>query len=107
VTDKDKSFLSKIKKKGQEQLVPGDKMFLYGSKARGTDNPMSDWDILILTKEQHTENDSFEKYIYPLVLFGQINNEDISVITYSQKEWENNKCSPFYQNVMRDRIQLI
>ena len=103
----DKSFLSKIKKKGQEQLTPGDMMFLYGSKARGTDNSMSDWDILILTKEQHKDNDAFEKYVYPLVLFGQINNEDISVITYSQKEWEDNKYSPFYQSVMHDRIQII
>lgn len=98
-------FITQIKKEASSILQKGDTMFLYGSRARGDNHVYSDWDLLILTRDMD-ENDAFEKYIYPLVLFGQKNNQEISVITYSQKEWEDRKATPFYQNIKNDKIQL-
>ena len=82
-------------------------MFLYGSRARGDENPSSDWDIIIITKNDKNERESFEQYVYPLVLFGQMNNEELSVLTYTTKEWEERRITPFYQNVMKDRKRII
>lgn len=102
-----KSFLDKIQEHARTILEEEDRMYLYGSRARGDNNDSSDWDIMIITSKTHSEEDSFEKYTYPLVLFGQINKQDVSVITYSLQEWENRKGLPFYGNVMEDRKRII
>lgn len=102
-----KSFLDKIQEHARSILEKEDRMYLYGSRARGDNNDSSDWDIMIITSKTHSEDDSFEKYTYPLVLFGQINSQDVSVITYSLQEWENRKGLPFYGNVMEDRKRII
>ena len=100
-------FLSQIKNRALRQLEPGDKLYLYGSRARGDNNPDSDWDLLVITKKRYSNAQSFDKYIYPIIHFGQEKQQEISVLAYSTPEWESLKSSPFYTNVMNDRIIVI
>ncbi len=46
------SILSSIKVSVQ-QVVPGAKVLLFGSRAHGVTTEESDWDILVLTKDKH------------------------------------------------------
>ncbi len=100
------TFLTQIKAKASRLLTPEDQLFLYGSRARGDNDEYSDWDILIITRNKYTNDEQFEKFIYPLTLYGQEHNQEISVITYSKEEWEANNTSLFYKNVTKDRIRL-
>lgn len=100
-------FLLEIKHTALSVLDKGDSLFLYGSRARGTSTSTSDWDLLIITKDRHSEDNAFDKYVFPLVLFGQQKEQAISVMVYSPKEWEKRKSTPFYQNVMNDRIRVL
>lgn len=100
-------FFYDIKKRAAKQLDHGDKLYLYGSRARGDNKPNSDWDLLIITNKTYDNNQAFNKYIYPIIHFGQENQQEISVLTYSIVEWESLKASPFYMNVIKDRITII
>ena len=62
---------------------------------------------MIITINNKTEDELFEQYIYPLVSFGQKNNQELSVLTYTAKEWEERKITPFYHNVMKDRKKIL
>ena len=101
------NFIDKIKTEALRHLDKEDQLYLYGSRARNDNMQNSDWDLLIITSNHYSHNDSFDKYIYPLVLFGQKEREDISVQTYSQDEWNEINPSLFYLNVMKDRIRII
>ena len=100
-------FLSEIKRAALPILDENDHMFLYGSRARGDNTMSSDWDMIIITKACHSEDKAFDKYVYPLVLFGQQREQDVSVMVFSMTEWEERKMTPFYRNVMKDRIEII
>ena len=104
---RESNFLSKIREQAIPLLDKGDELYLYGSRARGDENLSSDWDIMIITINNKTEDESFEQYIYPLVSFGQKNNQELSVLTYTAKEWEERKTTPFYHNVMKDRKKIL
>ena len=80
---------------------------LYGSRARGTARKGSDWDILwILDKDTLTQKD-YDAVSYPLVLLGCELNEEINPILYTAKEWQSYSATPFYENVVRDGINLL
>lgn len=80
---------------------------LYGSRARGTAHKDSDWDILwILDKDVLTQKD-YDTVSYPMVLLGCELNEEINPILYTAKEWQSYNSTPFYENVVRDGINLL
>lgn len=80
---------------------------LYGSRARGTARKGSDWDILwILDKDTLTQKD-YDTVSYPMVLLGCELDEEINPILYTAKEWQSYSTTPFYENVVRDGINLL
>ncbi|MDR2145830.1 MAG: nucleotidyltransferase domain-containing protein [Tannerella sp.] len=88
----------------KRQIIPNDRLILFGSQARGDAREDSDWDLLmVLDKEKITYDDSND-YAYPFYLLGIDYNTYLSVKLYSNKEWERKRITPFYKNVNRDGI---
>lgn len=83
--------------------APKAKIYLYGSRARGTSRNDSDWDILILLKKKKITDEIETEITYPLYDLEFDTGEVISPTVYAEDEW-NNKYSvtPFYHNVMKE-----
>jgi len=89
------------------QFLPDATVLLYGSLARGTAGPESDWDILILTRKRLTaaEEDPIRDAIYPLELDHEV---VLSFIFYAQEDWDSplHRVSPFHRNVQREGVLI-
>lgn len=86
---------------------PSAKIYLYGSRSRGTAKDNSDWDLLILLNKDDITNEVEREITYPLYDLEFDTGEVISPMIYSEKEWNSKyKVTPFYQNVMREGILL-
>jgi uncharacterized protein len=86
---------------------PSAKIYLYGSRSRGTAKDNSDWDLLILLNKDDISNEVEREISYPLYDLEFDTGEVISPMIYSEKEWNSKyKVTPFYQNVMREGILL-
>ncbi len=87
--------------------LPADgKLLLFGSQARGDIHEESDWDLLMLLNKDSISPEDFDSFAYPFVLLGLKHGEYFSVKQYSFKEWNLRKGTPFYNNVMREGIEL-
>jgi len=97
-------ILSEIKKIVREQ-DPSAKIFLYGSRSRGTAKSNSDWDLLILLNRDKIFFEVEQEISYPLYDLEFDTGEVISPMIYSEKEWNSKyRLTPFYKNVMREGI---
>ena len=89
------------------QQDPTAEAYLFGSRARGTHRPDSDWDVLILVDEPeitHEIDDKFRDLLYDLEL---ASGEIISIVIYPKDYWkEALKFSPLYAHVNRDGVKL-
>lgn len=82
---------------------PSAKVYLYGSRARGTMRPDSDWDLLILLNRDKITSDIERKVTYPLYDLEFEIGEVISPLVYSEKDWNTRqRVTPFYSNVMKE-----
>ena len=86
---------------------PTAEAFLFGSRARGDNNPDSDWDVLILIDNLNITNeieDKFRDDLYNLELeSGQI----ISTFIYSKHYWKSTLLfSPLYKSIKKEGIRL-
>ena len=82
---------------------PSAKVYLYGSRARGTMQPDSDWDLLILLNKDKITAEIEKNVTYPLYDLEFEIGEVISPMVYSEKEWNSKRrITPFYSNVMRE-----
>ena len=95
-------ILKRIKKivKDKEPLA---KIYLYGSRSRGTAKEDSDWDLLILLDKERISLEVEQGITYPLYDLEFDTGEVISPMIYTEKEWNSKyKVTPYYQNVMRE-----
>ncbi|HBX50313.1 MAG: hypothetical protein A2275_18945 [Bacteroidetes bacterium RIFOXYA12_FULL_35_11] len=103
--DKKDKILIKIKKSITKEDSEAE-IILFGSRARGDNTNISDWDILVLIDNNNTNEleDKFRNNLYEIELeTGQI----ISTIVYSKNYWSNIlKYSPLYNNVNKEGIRL-
>ena len=84
-------------------IDPLAKVYLYGSRARGTMKPNSDWDLLILLNKDKITDDLEKDVAYPLYDLEFEIGEVISPMVYSEKEWNTkHRVTPFYSSVMKD-----
>jgi len=96
------NILNQIKEiiKAKEPLA---KIYLYGSRSRGTAKKDSDWDLLILLNKENISNETEKEITNPLYDLEFDTGEVISPMIYSEKEWNTKyKVTPFYKNVMRE-----
>lgn len=95
-------ILAEIKKIVRNK-EPNAKIYLYGSRARGTAKPDSDWDILILINSDRVTTEiekDISDSLYDLELE---KGEVISPMIYTMNEWRTKyKVTPFYHNIMRE-----
>lgn len=97
-----KDILKEIKRLIREKDSEA-KIYLYGSRVRGTSNKDSDWDLLILLNKDKITPELEEEIIYPLYDLEFETGEVISPMVYSEREWNTKyKITPFYHNVMRE-----
>lgn len=79
------------------------KVYLYGSRARGTRKPDSDWDLLILLNKDKITTEVERNITYPLYDLEFEIGEVISPMVYSEKEWNSkHSITPFYSIVVRE-----
>jgi len=90
----------------KRQLLPDDRMILFGSQARGDARPDSDWDLLLLLNKPKKE-ESDEDKAYKFVLMGWDYGAYLSIKLYTENEWKKRKYSPFYENVVNDGIEIV
>ena len=88
------------------QVEPDAEVILFGSRARGSARPDSDWDVLILLEGKVTpyrENTLFSTLYRVELATGEI----FSLLIYEKDYWEDVlKYSPLYQNVGREGVAL-
>ena len=91
----------------KRQILPNEKMILFGSQARGDEREDSDWDLLVLlNKEKRNYIEDYGKYSYPFAELGLKYNSMINAKVYTKKDWES-RPSIFRYNVEQDGIEII
>jgi predicted nucleotidyltransferase len=91
----------------KRQILPNEKVILFGSQARGDAREDSDWDLLVLLdKEKRSFYEDYDKYGYPFTEIGDKHGTYVSVKIYTEKDWDSHpsllKC-----NVEQDGIEII
>ena len=83
------------------------KIYLYGSRAKGTNRKNSDWDVLILINKDKITSDLEREITFPLYDLEFETGEIISPMVYSENEWNfKYKITSFYRNVMQEGVLL-
>ena len=90
----------------KREIMPNERVILFGSQARGDARPDSDWDLLILLNKPNEEFDDFKHYAYPFTKMGWNYETHISPIICTIADWERQKPSLFYKFVEQDGIEI-
>jgi predicted nucleotidyltransferase len=90
----------------KRELLPNDRMILFGSQARGDARPDSDWDLLVLMDKNKITYEDENKYAYPFAEMGWDYGAYISVKMYTEEQWKKGEMFPFYKNVQKDGILI-
>jgi len=91
----------------KRQILPNDRLILFGSQARGDEKEDSDWDLVILlNKDKINFKEDNDNYAYPFTELGWDYGVVISALVYSKEQWEKGKIFPFYKNVMKEGIEI-
>lgn len=105
ISDSDKRLMLEVKE-AVTRLVPDAEVVLYGSTARGTRQPDSDYDILVLTSRSLTSDEkrSIQGVVYDVELS---RDAVVSVAVCSREEWDTIlQGDPFRNNVAREGVVL-
>jgi len=90
----------------KREIMPNERLILFGSQARGDARPDSDWDLLVLLDKPREEFEDFKTYGYPFTEMGFGFGTHISPKIYTTREWERQKPSLFYKFVEQDGIEI-
>jgi len=100
-------IISKILELSRERY-PDAEIYLYGSRARGDEKPLSDWDLLILL---NSKNITFALETKMMDEFYEIELETGEILTpliYPKEEWNNKyRQTPLYENIKNESIRLV
>ena len=96
-----------IRQLGEKILPANAKLLLFGSQARDDAGPDSDWDLLILLDGEKVSNSDFDRWAFPFVSLGWSLGVEINPVVYTYNEWQRRKITPFYKNVMKERVELV
>lgn len=90
------------------KILPGDaSVYVFGSQARGDYSDKSDWDLLILLNGDSPLKIQERGYLsMPIYMLGAELGVEINPVLYTQSEWEKRSLTPFYKNVIKDRVKI-
>ncbi len=95
-----------IKHLGAEILPKNARLILFGSQARDEATPDSDWDLLILLEGAKVSNEDFDRWVFPFISLGWSLGVEINPVAYTYNEWQKRSITPFYKNVMKEKVVL-
>ena len=90
----------------KRQILPNDKVILFGSQARGDAREDSDWDLLVVLNKEKKDFEDEDNYSYPFTELGWNYGVAINSLVYTVGQWEQGRIFPFYKNVMREGIEV-
>ncbi len=102
----DKQLLAELKEKVL-QYAPDAELILYGSAARGTRQPDSDYDVLVLTGESLPRD--IEQRLRDAIHALELDREVVlSAFIYTREEWLRpfTTATPLYRNVQKEGVVL-
>ena len=95
-------ILSKVK-----EMNPEAEVILFGSRARGTAKPESDWDILILLPDKIVSRNTEQTFRHALVDVELETGEAFSTFVISKFDWKNKyNISPLYKSIEKEGVYL-
>jgi len=90
----------------KRQILPNERVILFGSQARGDARPDSDWDLLVLlNKKERNFDEDFDKYAYPFSEIGDKYGTCTIPIVLTVNDWET--PSMLRYNVEREGIEIV
>ena len=102
-----KNQILQMIKKVVEKNAPDSEVYLYGSQAKGNENKLSDWDLLILLNTSNVTFDFETKFMDEFYELELKTGEIFSPMIYSKNEWDSNyTMTPFYENIKREGIRI-
>ena len=90
----------------KRQLIPNEKLILFGSQSRGDAHIESDWDLLLLLNKSEITLEDERRYAYPFTKLGWNYGVYFSVKLYCENDWEKRSFTPFYKNVEQEGINV-
>lgn len=92
-------------KESVRSVDPKARVILFGSRARGDSNKISDWDFLILVSQR--ANDKLKRQIRDKLIDTELEAEQvISTLIYSQDQWPDYKITPLYKSVSKEGLEV-
>jgi predicted nucleotidyltransferase len=90
-----------------QSLLPGATVLLYGSRARGTADPESDWDLLVLT-DQPLSRAGQERVLDAVFDFELEREVVLQVLFYAKGDWDTPllRAMPLHREIDREGIVL-
>jgi len=99
-----------IRRKIKEAVTEKDataQVILFGSKARGTDNAESDWDVLVLLDKATVTFKDEQRIRHRLYDVELEIEEPISTLVYSLTDWNTrHSVTPLFKNVQAEGVLL-
>lgn len=90
-----------------DKNAPDSEVYLYGSRARGDEKKLSDWDLLILLNKQNISFDFETKLMDALYELELETGESISPLIYTRHDWNGNRSgTPLFENIQKDGVRV-